>query len=120
MDGFGFNNKERGCGGNDNMIPSRDPDNSFRAPSPCRYPLEKGIWHGQDFPPNPSLLLPPSRKPLVLVCMCMFLLVSCLGGLQGFKFVWTDLAALTYDIAHCKRAENDSAVSWLIVGHFKA
>ncbi len=59
------------------------------------------------------------RMPLVSVCTCMFLLVSCLGGMQGFEVVWTDLAALKYDIAHCESAEDDSAVSWPIIGHFK-
>jgi hypothetical protein len=58
--------------------------------------------------------------PLRSMCACMFLLVSCLGGMRGFKVVWTDLAALRYDIAYCKAAENDSAVSWPVVGRFKA
>jgi hypothetical protein len=49
----------------------------------------------------------------------MFLLVSCLGGMRGFEVVWTDLAALRYDIAHCESAEDDLAVSWPIVGCFK-
>jgi hypothetical protein len=49
----------------------------------------------------------------------MFLLVSCLGGMQGFEVVWTDLAALRYDVAHCKSAKDDLAVSWPIVGWFK-
>ncbi len=60
------------------------------------------------------------RIPLRSICACMFLLVSCLGGMRGFKVVWTDLAALRYDIAYCKAAENDSAVSWPVVGRFKA
>ena len=59
------------------------------------------------------------RMPLVSVRTCMFLLVSCLGGMQGFEVVWTDLAALKYDIAHCESAEDDSAVSWPIIGCFK-
>jgi hypothetical protein len=59
------------------------------------------------------------QMPLVLVCACMFLLVSCLGGMQGFEIVWTDLAALRYDIAHYECAEDDSAVSWPIMGLFK-
>jgi hypothetical protein len=58
--------------------------------------------------------------PLVLVCMCMFLLVSCLQGMQGIEVVWTDLVALRYDIKHCESADDDSAVSWPIVGRFKA
>jgi hypothetical protein len=59
------------------------------------------------------------QMPLVSVCACMFLLVSCLGGMQGFEVVWTDLAALRYDIAHCESAKDDSAVSWPIMGRFK-
>jgi hypothetical protein len=59
------------------------------------------------------------RMPLLSVCACMFLLVSCLGGMRGFEVVWTDLAALSYDIAHCESAEDDTAVSWPIVGCFK-
>ncbi len=31
-----------------------------------------------------------------------------------------DLAALRYDIAYCEATENDSAVSWPVVGRFKA
>jgi hypothetical protein len=50
----------------------------------------------------------------------MFLLVSSLGGMRGFKVIWTDLAALRYDLAYCKAAEDDSVVSWPIVGRFKA
>jgi hypothetical protein len=50
------------------------------------------------------------------MCACMFLLVSCLGGMRGFEVVWTDLAALRYDIAYCEAAEKDSAVSWPVVG----
>jgi hypothetical protein len=59
------------------------------------------------------------RMPLVSVRTCMFLLVSCLGGMQGFEVVWTDLAALKYDIAHCESAEDELAVSWPIIGRFK-
>jgi hypothetical protein len=59
------------------------------------------------------------QMPLLSICACMFLLVSCLGGMQGFEVVWTDLAALRYDIAHCESAKDDLAVSWPIVGRFK-
>ena len=45
--------------------------------------------------------------PLNSICACMFLLVSSLGGMQGFEVVWTDLAALRYDLAHHKAAEDD-------------
>jgi hypothetical protein len=60
------------------------------------------------------------RIPLRSIGACMFLLVSCLGGMRGFKVVRTDLAALRYDIAYCKAAEDNSAVSWPVVGRFTA
>ena len=60
------------------------------------------------------------QMPLPSVCACMFLLVSSLGGMHGFEVVWTDLAALWYNISFCETAENESAVSWPIVGRFKA
>ena len=49
----------------------------------------------------------------------MFLLVTFLGGMQEFEVVWMDLTALSYNIAHCESAKNDTAVSWPIVGPFK-
>lgn len=51
---------------------------------------------------------------------CMFLLVSCLGGMRGFEVMWTDLAALRYDLNHCKESEDFTGVAWPIVGRFKA
>ena len=54
------------------------------------------------------------------ICAFMFLLVSSPGGMRRFEVVWTDLAALRYDLAHHKAAEDDPAVSWPIVGRFKA
>ena len=51
---------------------------------------------------------------------CMFLLVSSLGGMRGFEVVWTNLAALRYDLSYCEAAEDDTAISWPIVGRFKA
>ena len=53
-------------------------------------------------------------------CSCMFLLCSCLGGMRGFEVVWTDLAALRYDVEYCEDIDDYSAVSWPIVGRFKA
>jgi hypothetical protein len=50
----------------------------------------------------------------------MFLLVLSLGGMQGFEVVWTNLAALCYDMSYCEAAEDETAVSWPIVGGFKA
>jgi hypothetical protein len=58
--------------------------------------------------------------PLASVCACMFLLESCLGGMRGFEVVWTDLAALRYDVAYCEAVEDESAIFWPIVGRFKA
>ncbi len=60
------------------------------------------------------------RMPLISICACMFLLVSSLGCMRGFEVVWTDLAALQYDLAYCEAAEDETAVSWPIVGRFKA
>jgi hypothetical protein len=54
--------------------------------------------------------------PLTSISACMFLLVTSLGGMRGFEVVWTDLAALRYDLAYCEATEDDSAVSWPIVG----
>ena len=51
---------------------------------------------------------------------CMFLLLTCLGNIQGYEAVWTDLAALTYNVAYCEDLGDLSAVSWPIVGRFKA
>jgi hypothetical protein len=58
--------------------------------------------------------------PLTSLSACMFLLVSSLGGMRGFEVVWTDLAALCYDMSYCEAAEDQTAVSWPIVGRFKA
>ncbi len=58
--------------------------------------------------------------PLTTISACMFLLVSCLGGMRGYEVVWTDLAALRYDLDYCEVLEDESAVSWPVVGRFKA
>ena len=50
----------------------------------------------------------------------MFLLITCLGGMRGYEAVWTDLAALRYDMEYCKSKNDKSAVAWPIVGRFKA
>ena len=31
------------------------------------------------------------------ICACMFLLLTCLGGMRGYKAMWTDLPGLRYD-----------------------
>ena len=49
----------------------------------------------------------------------MFLLVTSLGGMRGFEAVWTDLAALRYDVQYCEELEDYSGVAWPVVGRFK-
>ena len=61
-----------------------------------------------------------NNMPLNSMYSCMVLLLTCLGGMRGFEAVWTDLAALRYDIAYCEDMEDYSAVVWPIVGRFKA
>ena len=58
--------------------------------------------------------------PFNSLCSCMFLLVTCLGGMRGYEAVWTDLATLRYDLLYCEELEDYSAVAWPIVGRFKA
>jgi hypothetical protein len=58
--------------------------------------------------------------PVGIICSCMFLLVSSLGGMRGFEVMWTDLAELRYDLEYCEDTGDESAVSWPIVGRFKA
>lgn len=57
---------------------------------------------------------------LKTICSCMFLLVSSLGGMRGFEVMWTDLAALRYDLNYCEDISDFTAVSWPVVGRFKA
>ena len=58
--------------------------------------------------------------PEASISACMFLLVTCLGGMRGYEAVWTDLATLRYDVGYCEDLEDYSAVSWPIVGRFKS
>ena len=58
--------------------------------------------------------------PLNSMYSCMFLLVSCLGGMRGYEVVWTDLAALRYDLNYMESRGDKSAIAWPIVGRFKA
>ena len=60
------------------------------------------------------------EMPINSISSCMFLLVSCLGGMRGFEVVWTDLGALRYDVDHCSALNDETGVSWPIVGRFKA
>lgn len=50
----------------------------------------------------------------------MFLLVSTLGGMRGYEVMWTDLAALRYDVRYAKQRGDYTGVAWPIVGRFKA
>lgn len=50
----------------------------------------------------------------------MFLLVTCLGGMRGFKAMWADAGALREDILYAEEIEDELAVAWPVVGHFKA
>ena len=54
------------------------------------------------------------------ICACIFFLLTCLGGIRGYKSMWTDLSGLCYDVEYCKEFEDFSAVSWPIVGRFKS
>ena len=54
------------------------------------------------------------------ICAAMFLLVSCPGGMRGYKVVWTDLGALWYNLTYCGDMEGKYVVSWPVVGQFKA
>ena len=60
------------------------------------------------------------QMPLVSMYSVMLLLITCLGGMRGYEAVWTDLSALRYDMAQCCARDDESAVSWPIVGRFKA
>ena len=42
---------------------------------------------------------------------CMFLLCACLGGMRGFEVVWTDLAALRYDVGYCEEMDDHSVIA---------
>ena len=54
------------------------------------------------------------------LCACMFLLLTCLGGMRGYEAVWTDFAALKYDVDYCESLGDFSAIAWPIVGRFKS
>ena len=54
------------------------------------------------------------------ICACMFLLLTCLGGMRGYEAMWTDLSGLHYDVEYCEELDDFSAVSWPIVGRFKS
>jgi hypothetical protein len=49
----------------------------------------------------------------------MFFIATCFGGFRGFETVWTDLAALRYDVRYCEERDDLSAVAWPVTGRFK-
>ena len=44
--------------------------------------------------------------PLESICACIFPLLTCLGGMRGYEVVWTDLAALRYDVDYCESMDD--------------
>ena len=60
------------------------------------------------------------NMPLHSLYSCMFLLVSTLGGMRGYEVVWTDLAALRFDVQYAIARGDTSGIAWPIVGRFKA
>ena len=54
------------------------------------------------------------------LCSCVFLLLTCLGGMRVYKAIWTDLAALQHNMQYCESMDDYSTVSWPVVGWFKA
>ena len=58
--------------------------------------------------------------PLNLMCSCMVLLLTCLGGMHEYEAVWTDLATLRHDLMYCESLDDFLAVAWPIVGRFEA
>ena len=57
--------------------------------------------------------------PLREMEAAMFFIISCYGGFRGYETVWTDLAALAYDLAYCEDNDDSSAVAWPVAGRFK-
>ena len=61
-----------------------------------------------------------SNMPVHSIRSCMFLLLTCLSGMRGYKAVWTDLTTLTYGIEYYANMEDYTAISWRIVEQFKS
>ena len=61
-----------------------------------------------------------ATMPLNSISSCMFILLTCLGGMHGYKAVCIDLTTLRYDLLHCESLEDFLVVAWPIVGRFKA
>jgi hypothetical protein len=58
--------------------------------------------------------------PMEHLSACMFLLVTCLGGMRGYEVMWTDLTTLKRDVTLCEEAEDYEAVCWPLIGRFKS
>ena len=56
--------------------------------------------------------------PLSDMEAAMFFMISCFGGFRGYETVWTDLAALRYDVQYSED-QDDPAVAWPVTGRFK-
>ena len=41
---------------------------------------------------------------------CMFLMVTCLGGMRGFEAISMDLSVLRYDFGYCETDDYYSAI----------
>ena len=52
--------------------------------------------------------------PMESMYSVMLLLVLCLGGLRGFEVMWTDLAALRYDVSFCNELDDDTEYHGLL------
>ena len=54
------------------------------------------------------------------ISSCMFILLTCLGGMCEYEAFRTDLASLRYDLLYCESLDDFLSVAWPIVGRFKA
>jgi hypothetical protein len=50
----------------------------------------------------------------------LFFIATCIGGFRGYETVWTDLAALRYDVQYCEEQDDFTAVAWPVTGRFKS
>ena len=49
----------------------------------------------------------------------IFFIIACTGGFRGYEVVWTDLAALRYDMEYNEDRNDYTAVAWPVTGRFK-
>ena len=54
--------------------------------------------------------MPPNKMEA-----CLFFLITCTGGYQGFETIWMNIGALLYDLENCEEREDYSAVLWPMV-----